>query len=252
MSTTWAGKTPTRDEWRDILEKHARWLSDVGGERADLQCAYLRGADLQCAYLRDAYLQGANLQGAYLRGANLQDVDLRGAYLQGANLRGAYLRGANLRGADLQCAYLRDAYLQGANLQGANLQCANLQGADLQGAYLQGAKGELPIYRFQIVPESGSFMAWKKLRAGVIAELLIPATAGRVGGLIGRKCRAERAVVVSLSDGATEGHSLYRDDFVYRPGETVEPFGGWDPSPLVECAAGIHFYISRREAEEHE
>ena len=25
--SNWAGKTPTKDEWRDILEKHAKWLT---------------------------------------------------------------------------------------------------------------------------------------------------------------------------------------------------------------------------------
>jgi hypothetical protein len=132
---SWKGKTPTKEQWRDILEKHARWQrGDNDGERADL-----RGADL-----RGANLQGANLRGADLRGANLQDANLQGAHLQGADLQGANLQGADLRGANLQDAHLQGAHLQGANLQGANLQDAdlqdaNLQGADLQGADLQGA-----------------------------------------------------------------------------------------------------------------
>lgn len=87
----WAGKTPTAEQWREILEKHARWLgSEEGGERA-----YLRGADLRGAYLRGAYLQAADLQGAYL-----QRADLQGAFLQGADLRGAFLQGADLQGAE--------------------------------------------------------------------------------------------------------------------------------------------------------
>lgn len=44
----WTGKTPTADEWREILEKHARWArGEQGGKRADLQRADLRGADLR-------------------------------------------------------------------------------------------------------------------------------------------------------------------------------------------------------------
>lgn len=35
-----ANKTPTADEWREILEKHARWLrSEAGGSRANLSRA---------------------------------------------------------------------------------------------------------------------------------------------------------------------------------------------------------------------
>src|SRR3989337_2875318 len=88
--SNWAGKTPTKDEWRDILEKHAKWnRSEPGGERADLQGADLQGANLQGADLRGANLRGADLQGADLQGADLQGADLQGADLQGANLWGA-------------------------------------------------------------------------------------------------------------------------------------------------------------------
>jgi len=66
-----------KKELDKIVADHKKWVMGNGGERADLQGAYLRGADLQ----------GADLQGAYLQGA-----DLRGAYLQGAYLQGAYLQ----------------------------------------------------------------------------------------------------------------------------------------------------------------
>lgn len=42
----WTGKTPTADEWREILEQHSRWLRGDGGARADLAGANLAGADL--------------------------------------------------------------------------------------------------------------------------------------------------------------------------------------------------------------
>ena len=74
------------EELKKILELHAIWLSDNGGQRADLQGANLRGASLQVANL-----QRANLQRANLRGADLQRADLRVANLQGADLRGADL-----------------------------------------------------------------------------------------------------------------------------------------------------------------
>jgi len=98
----------------DVLEKHQKWMSDNGGERADLQYADLQYADLQSADLQSADLQSADLRYADLRYADLQSADLQSA---------------NLRYADLQ-----DADLQSADLQSADLQSANLQYADLQGA----------------------------------------------------------------------------------------------------------------------
>ena len=103
-------------ELDEILKRHKDWLDGIGGERANLQYANLRGANL-----RDANLRGADLRDANLRGADLQDANLQGADLRDANLRGADLRDANLRGANLRYANLRDANLRGADLRRADL-----------------------------------------------------------------------------------------------------------------------------------
>ena len=121
----------------------------------------------------------------------------------------------------------------------ANLYGANLGGANLFGANLDNTQGIYPI-----VPESGSFEGYKKLNNGVICHIQIPATAGRVGGYIGRKCRAEEALVLE-----GEGVSTY-NAMVYRVGQTVKP-DSWDPDPRVECSHGIHFFLTRKEAEEY-
>jgi hypothetical protein len=84
---------------------------------------------------------------------------------------------------------------------------------------------------------------FKKLGAGNIAELEIPAEARRVGGVTSRKCRAEFAKVIKGS--GPSGHDL---NFIYKEGEIVKP-SSFDPNPLVECAPGIHFFITREEAE---
>ena len=125
----------TQEELRNILEPHKKWCNrEPGGERADLEGAYLEEA-----YLRGAYLNGANLKGTNLRGANLEGAKLKGAYLEGAYLRGAYLRGANLERAYLKGANLEGAYLEGADLRGAYLEGAHLEGAKLKGTNLENA-----------------------------------------------------------------------------------------------------------------
>ena len=205
----------------EVLAEHAKWLNDTRtGERANL-----RGANL-C----DADLSGANLCDANLRGANLCDADLSGANLCGANLCDANLRDADLRRADLS-----DADLSGANLRRADLSDADLSDADLPN--------------YAICPEEGSFTAYKKLSGGIIATLEVPAEARRTSSLVGRKCRAEFVRVLSLS-GGTE--ALSRRDFgtVYRVGEIVRP-DSYNPDIRVECTHGIHFFITRREAEEY-
>ena len=233
-------KTYTVDEMKAILAEHEKWINGEGGSRA-----YLSGADLRSAYLSGANLSGANLRSAYLSGAYLSGANLSGANLRSANLRSAYLSGANLSGANLRSAYLSGAYLSGANLSGANLSGAYLSGANLRSANLSGAKTDDRTLwpHFQI--PAGDLIVYKKA-AGHIVTLAINRDVKRTGSLVGRKCRAASAYVVETDDHMT--HESQKD-VVYTEGATVFP-DSYDDNPMVECSNGIHFFLTRKEAEE--
>jgi len=159
-----------------------------------------------------------------------------------ANLRNANLRNANLRNADLRGAYLRNANLRDANLMGANLRYAYLGGANLRDADLWGAK--LP--HFQICPEVGSFTAFKKTTKGVIT-IEIPEDAKRTSSLVGRKCRASKVKV--LGGEGLGGQGTHYPSLTYNKGDVLE-VKDFDDDIRVECTKGIHFFMTRREAEE--
>ena len=91
-------------------------------------------------------------------------------------------------------------------------------------------------------------MGWKKCKNNVIVKLLIPQKARR-SNATGRKCRAEYATVLQVF-GASEGISIYDPKVVYRKGETIRP-DSWEENRFIECGGGIHFYITRVEAEKH-
>ena len=226
----------------EIIEKHAKWLKCMNdGSRANLSGANLSGADLY-----GANLSRANLSGAVLYGANLSRANLSGADLYGADLYGANLSWANLYGADLYGANLSGADLYGANLSGANLYGANLYGADLSGADLSEIKnGELALVRLRICP-AGTLIGWKKCRNGVIVKVEIASDTPR-SNAAGRKCRASEVKVLEVFNG-TEGISLHDGVTTYRVGETVK-CDNWNDDPLIECGGGIHFFITREEAE---
>ena len=161
----------------------------------------------------------------------------------------ADLRGANLQDADLQDADLRGADLRGADLYGADLRGADLYGADLRGAGLQGAK--LP--HFLIVPQIGAFIAWKKARNGVVLQLEIPANAKRMSSLVGRKCRAEFVNVLAVNGDTTPGASALGSSnrgIEYVVGKITRP-DSYDEDIRVECAHGIHFFMTYEEAKEY-
>jgi hypothetical protein len=185
--------------------------------------------------------------GANLRWANLRGADLRGANLSGANLREADLRRANLRWADLSGADLRWADLRWADLRWADLRGANLRGANLSGANLSGAR-DVPSLPWTIIVPEGDLIVYKKIREGV-AKLLIPREAKRVNGT-GRKCRAEFAQVLELLS-CEIGTSVHDRQFRYHLGEIVRPEEPFEEDRWKECSSGIHFFLTREEAENY-
>ena len=238
------------------IEIKNRWTGVIilAGEYENAREAVLKskknGADLS-----GADLSGANLYGADLSGANLYGADLSGANLYGANLYGANLSGANLRSANLRSAYLRSAYLSGADLSGADLRSANLYGADLSGADLSGADlsgakniPALANARVSILPEVGQFIGWKKCKAGVLARLMIGKNARR-SNATGRKCRAEYVKVLEVI-GATVGISQHDNKTTYEVGKIVR-CDSWNEDRWVECGGGIHFFLTKVEAENY-
>jgi hypothetical protein len=208
--------------------------ADLSG--ADLSGANLSGANLSRADLSGANLSRANLYGADLSRANLSDADLSGADLSGANLYGANLSGANLSRADLSGANLSRADLSGANLYGANLYCANLSRA---------LNYTLSIARTRLCPE-GDLIGWKLCQGNILVKLLIPKEAKR-NNATGRKCRAEYADVLEII-GADKAYSGHDENFVYEVGKRVIP-SAYDEDFLNECSSGIHFFITKEEAE---
>ena len=153
-------------------------------------------------------------------------------------LEASTISGANLSGANLSCADLSDA----------DLSDADLSGADLSDADLSGAKNaDLAIARTRIIGE-GSLIGWKKCMYGVIVKLRIPEDAKR-SHAFGRKCRAEYVDVLEVF-GAEQGISAHDRKTIYAAGQRVTPdkfCENWQD----ECSNGIHFFITRIEAENY-
>ncbi len=151
---------------------------------------------------------------------------------------------ADLHGADLCDADLHDADLHDADLRNANLYGADLHDADLRNANLCDAKNIPPLIATQmLIVAEGELIGYKKLVGGSICKLRIPVNAKR-SNATGRKCRAEFAVVLE-----GEGASQHDPNFIYKVGETVRPTESFCEDRWQECAAGIHFFLTREEAE---
>ena len=206
-------KKITEEELKTILEQHTLWLDSNGkeGKRANLTCTNLTGADLTGADLTDADLTWADLTGA-----NLTSADLYGACLYGANLFGADLTGANLIDSELEYANLNDTILDEKE------QCRN-------GIVL-----------------TEPMIGYKKSDEGKIITLEMPIGA-KVFSINNNKRRANKAKVIDMQ-GKPELSSYYDTSFKYRVGDEIE-IADFDERYNVECGEGIHFFLTREEAE---
>lgn len=141
-----------------------------------------------------------------------------------------------------------------------------------KGEYIAFKKARVCVYK-----KSGksaiSDLLNHKLRGSieelpVIIELRIPKDAKR-SSATSRKCRASKAEVLSIT--SIDGKKRYKkavagwhtagwrnvgwhnaDKFVYEVGKTVVPNNGFEENRWIECAAGIHHFITRDEAVAYE
>lgn len=97
----------------------------------------------------------------------------------------------------------------------------------------------------------GDLIVYKKAQNNCIVTLLIPKDAKRSTAGYG-KHRAEYAVVVKIENNlgveVKEAVSTYTSRFVYRTGQIVKPERPFEEDPYVECAPGIHFFLTKHEA----
>jgi len=168
------------------------------------------------------------------------------ADLAGANLARANLPGADLAGADLAEANLARANLAEANLARANLARAYLEEANLARANLAGAKNAELIQAQTVILPEGDLIGWKKA-GGHLVKIRIPADARR-SNAASRKCRAEYVEVLKVIGADVAVTERFGPRTEYRAGETVRA-DSWDENRWNECSNGIHFFITREEAE---
>ena len=153
---------------------------------------------------------------------------------------------------------LKEALKRGADLRGANL-----YGADLRVANLYGAKNAAYAASQTVVVPEGSIIGWKAAHDKetgniVIVKLRIPEEAKR-SNASGRKCRAEFAEVLGVYPSGkkramakkTVVYSDHSSSFQYKTGDTIKPTEKFNEDRWEECAPGIHFFITREEAENY-
>ena len=230
-----------KKELKEILLLHKKWLEvRKGGKKARFE---------------DVCLSGLSLVEADLSKATFIDVDFRDCIIARTNFTDDYFQRCDFTDTDICNCSFENIKFHGAIMRHTYFVGCEFSGCDFEEASIKDIKfiqcKNVPfISQLEICP-SGSFIGWKKLINGKIARLLIPAKAER-SSATGRKCRCSYAKVLSIYDGkgrkCSAGVSSRGLD--YTAGEYVYP-DSFDKDRWDECSHGIHFFITRKEAEEY-
>ena len=254
--------------WLRWLRAKKLKMSDINFHGADFCHANFRYANFCYANFRGSDFSDADFSGANFYDVDFHGADFRGAHLNGADFRGAHFRGsdfsdadfcyANFHGADFRGAHLSDADFRGAHLSDADFSGADFSGADFCYAHFRGSDFSVADFYgsdfsgtalCMQCPSEGSFIGWKKV-AGKIVKLQITESAKRSSATT-HKCRCSEALVLEIDDGAMQQitNNSYAP-LTYKVGELVHP-DSFDDDRWNECTHGIHFFISRHDAEKH-
>ena len=204
----------------------------------------LNNAHLEDRDLKGALLEYADLRSATLSGANLSFANLRSTTLYGAVCFGVDFTGASLNGADLRFAALGRSKFRGADLSHTCFSEAGVTMANFEGAHIDSTTIGL-----HPAPE-GDLIGWGK-KDHLIVKMLIPAGVQR-SCATARKHRAACVKTLEIADGTRSSvcHHAYGRNTIYTVGEFTYP-SGWDSDRWHECSRGIHFFLTREEAEQY-
>jgi hypothetical protein len=96
-------------------------------------------------------------------------------------------------------------------------------------------------------PEEWDFIWWKKCRDWIVVKLLIPAKAKR-SSATSRKCRASYVKTLEIIWWDKIAYSAYKGTVTYKVWK-ITKCDKREKDRRVECWGGIHFFLTKNEAE---
>jgi Uncharacterized low-complexity proteins len=203
--------------------------------------------------LTDRNYEYAEMKGKDFDQERFENVDFSHADLMGTNFHNCLFKNC-----DFSYANLKNVNFEGADLRGCDMHNADISGANMGHSMLEDANlkdivsdDETKFFKMYC-PEKGAFIGYKKCFNFRIVKLLIPADAQRTSATE-TSCRCDKAKVLEIEDMYTGEHykeavSYVDENFIYRVGQYVVA-DNFNPNRWVDSTGGIHYWLSRKEAE---
>ena len=273
----------------EILKSHTRWLKDpTKGKQANFAECWIKEVDFVGKSLSEVNFNGSVLrkcrffkcdltQSTFFRSdlaessfhkcsmprtnftnSSLDDISFLSNYLCGSSFLGTGIRTVRFDKCDLTNANFMNSYCQSSFFLRSILISTVFSQAMIDSVIFNSIEMNYTTIGLSLTcPSKGSFIGYKKCffygGGSAIVKLLIPEDALR-SSRTSRKCRCSKAKVLSITKVDNEEESLCRawsihdPSFEYTVGKEVE-VKDFDTNRWNECSAGIHFFMTREEAE---
>ena len=280
--------TITQEQFDDIIKKHLMWRSNHDtGQRATLFNCLLKNihykgsfpSGLALCFMINCTFDSCTFESCDIC-SNLDESEfinctfnhcsftltsLYNGSIEKSAFNKCYFNNVNLNCTRIDSCVFENCCFENTNFSQApikeniftDIECNDCYFTD---SIIEGNTGDECFSAPSIVPECGSFIGWKKCfvsasdKTPVIVKLEILEDSKRSSGTK-RKCRCEKAKVISITsiDGETSydvAYSYFDKGFVYRVGDTVKS-DSFDDNRFATCSSGIHFFLTRQEAEDY-
>lgn len=249
----------------------------VNFKNANLIRSKLVGCDFHNCSFDNAFMYECELSKSSAENTSFKDAVIKDAILKGVKFKynvfwGTSFLGSNLEYSDLSCSVFKFVDLRRCNLERSdmttsdfmdtNFTRANLKDAKLNGCNfyavcdLDKSEGKNNYIEGKVLTDN--IIGYKKCRNDIIVTLEIPRGA-IVFSINGTKCRTNKVKVIAI-DGADRAyskrsiyskHSITNCYMSYYVGDEITIYD-FDCKYNEECSEGIHFFLTREEAEAYE
>ena len=256
-------------------------LSNVDLSGADLRFFTFENVNFENAFLKETIFSGSTFRFVNFKNADLRRSKFINCDFHNCSFDNAFMYNSDLSRSIAENTSFKSAIIEYAILKGVNFRCNVFLETSFEGSILEYSELKYSAFRFVNLKDcslkryldkiegknsnyiegkvlTDNIIGYKKCMDYTIVTLEIPRGA-IVFSIDGTKCRTNKAKVIAIdgADRAYSKHSTYSEHnrtyghMSYYVGDEFTVYN-FDCKYNEECSRGIHFFLTREEAEDYE
>ncbi len=219
---------------------------------SDFRSANFNNTCFERTNFNNSDFKSVNFSNSNFSNTNFHNADFSNSDFSYSDFNNTNFHNTNFNNSDFSYSNFHNSNFYNSNFSYSDFNNIDFRNANFSKSNFNKSNFSNVSFNYRITPEEGVIIGWKKANKKIV-KLEINCSDEISGGLISRKLRTNKVKVLEIQniDGTkvdiNEIRSDYDEYFVYRVGETIE-IGDFVKDDKIECARGIHFFLTRNEA----